>query len=316
MERPTEDVDAWVVARLGALERANRRLWIGVAASFTTLVSLCIAGAMFAAHLEVPESAGTAAATGGLLTVDDLEVRRAVRLVDEAGHTLISLGREVPAQGGGEPQAVLALFAGGAREPQQTVRVATSSLGSALSLASVDGSTSSSLFAGASGVSLELRRGAAVRTWTEAREPGTAVAAATVPAPPPPPVAAKPGAAAPRTEADALAPKSAGDGSATIDLTNPTLQAMGSGFLVGPTSVTDSSGGVRVRGRIVNATSVDQARAEFKLAIGSREVSFSVARVAAGGSAPFAVELAVGGKADVRTARMRWVRSAVSYSEE
>jgi hypothetical protein len=86
--------------------------------------------------------------------------------------------------------------------------------------------------------------------------------------------------------------------------------------LVGPISVTDSSGGLRVRGRVVNATSLDQARAEFRLAIGKREISFSVARIAAGGSAPFAVELPASGNADVRTARMRWVRSSLSYGEE
>ena len=94
------------------------------------------------------------------------------------------------------------------------------------------------------------------------------------------------------------------------------LQAIGSGFLVSPTSVTDSSGGLRVRGRIVNATSLDQARAEFRLTVGKREVPFTVSRISAGNSAQFVVELPQSDAGDVPAARMRWARSNVSYGED
>jgi hypothetical protein len=319
MESNIENVDAWVAARIGALERANRRLTVGVAALFTTLVSLGIAGAFLAAHFELPEAV-SGGVTGGVLRVDDLEVRNPVRVVDEGGESLASLGRET--LGTGEEQVVLGLFAAGDKgAPQQTIRVATSALGSALSLSSLDGKTSSSLFAGRTGVSLELRRGAAASAWSEkgASTAGAAAPAVSKPEPAPPLIAAPPEparASSPLSEADALAARGADDaGAVTVDLTNPTLQSLGAGFFVGPTSVTDSSGGLRVRGRIVNATSVEQARAEFRLAIGKREVSFSVARVGAGGSAPFAVELQAGAKADVRAARMRWLRSTVRYAE-
>ncbi|MFI5316789.1 MAG: hypothetical protein ACHQ6T_13905 [Myxococcota bacterium] len=313
MERESENVDAWVVARIGELERANRRLWIGITAVFTTLVSLGIAGVLFAAHFELPESGLAPGGVTGSLRVGDLEVHRSLRVVDDDGRNLIWLGREPEGAGAGAPQAVLGLFAGdGSGEPQQTVRIATSKLGSALSLSSPDGGSSSSLFAGVSSVSLELRRGANARTLNETRDSGAAGSqSSSAPAP------ARAPAAAPRSESEALAARPAAEpGAAVIDLTNPTLQSLGGGFLVGPTSVTDSSGGLRIRGRIVNSTSVDQARAEFRMVIGTREVSFSVARVAAGGSAPFAVELPASGKADVRAARMRWVRSSVSYGEE
>ena len=320
MAQEIENVDAWVVARLGALERANRRLWIGVGALFTTLVSLGIAGGLFAAHFEIPG----APASGGVteqLTVGDLEVRNAIRVVDDAGRNLAWVGRE--AQSGGATQAVVGLYAAapGAGDSQQTIRIATSSLGSALSLASADGANSSSLFAGKTGVSLELRRGNSATTYTDkAGAPSSAAAQEAAPPPPAPVPESAPAAEAPagrRTEADALAGRWTSDvGTFTVDLTNPTLQSLGSGFLVGPTSVTDSSGGLRVRGRIVNTTSVDQSRAEFKLGVGKREVSFLVARVSAGGSAPFAVELPENSKADVRAARMRWLRSTVRYGEE
>lgn len=316
MQTPHENEDAWLVARIGALERANRRLLVAVAALFTTLVSLAIAGAMLAANFEIPRT-GLAGPDASTLRVADLEVKNALRVVDESGRTLASLGRE--SLRAGEKQVVLALFAGGAGdEPQQTIRVATSPLGSALSLASLDGGSSSSLFAGASGVSLELRHGASAATYTDKAAGAQAVAAKSEAKPQPErPLEPVPQPRAGLTEADALAVRGAGDGgSVTVDLTNPTLQSLGSGFFVGPTSVTDSNGGLRVRGRIVNATSVEQARAEFRLGVGKREVSFSVARVAAGGSAPFAVELQENAKADVRAARMRWLRSSVRYAGE
>ncbi len=329
MDKNIENVDAWVVARISALERANRRLWVGITAVFTTLVSLAIAGGLFAAYFELP-AGGASGGASDQLSVGDLEVRNSLRVVDADGRNLVWLGRE--AGRGGDPQVVLGLFAAaGSGEPQQTIRVATSALGSALSLSSPDGGTSSSLFAGKAVASLELRRGATVATFTEKAAPGPTPAqagaapasppAAPEAAPAPPPMRATrepagPAAPAALAEADALAARGAGEGgSVTVDLTNPTLQSLGSGFFVGPTSVTDSSGGLRVRGRIVNATSVDQSQAEFRLGVGKREVSFSVARVGAGGSAPFAVELP-DGKADVRAARMRWLRSTVRYGEE
>ena len=162
-------------------------------------------------------------------------------------------------------------------------------------------------------MSLELRRGAIARTLSEQRDAASAAAPA-----PPATAPREPSreAKGERSEGDALAARPAGDGAASVDLTNPTLQAIGSGFLVSPTSVIDSSGGLRVRGRIVNATSLDQARAEFRLSVGKREVPFTVARIDAGTSAQFVVELPQSASADVKAARMRWARSSVSYGEE
>ena len=313
----TQTQDAWVLARIAALERTNRLLWAGLALAFTTLVSLVIAGALFAAHLELPEGM-TSALAGGAVSVDELQVRKAVRVVDDSGRDLIRLGREANPRGGGaDSQAVIALYAASAGgEPQQTVRVATSRLGSALALSSLDGEATSSWFAGDGGVSLELRRGAVARTLSEQRE-GAAVAAPPA-SPALPPSSPREAAREPGklSESDALAARPAGDGAASVDLTNPMLQAIGSGFLVSPTSVTDSSGGLRVRGRIVNATSLAQARAEFRLSVGRSEVPFTVGRIGAGNSAQFVVELPQSASADVRTARMRWTRSNVSYGED
>lgn len=310
--------DAWVLTRLAALERTNRRLRAGLVLVFTTLVSLGIAGALLAAHVELPAGVASALGGGGSVSVDELEVRKSLRVVDDAGRNLIWMGRETDKpSGGSDAQAVIGMFAAGPEgEPQQTMRMATSRLGSALALSSLDGSATSSMFAGASGVSLELRRGDATRTFSEQRESAVAGPPAMPAMPPSAPRAAERAPTGALSQADAVAARPAGDGAASVDLTNPMLQAIGSGFLVSPTSVSDSSGGLRVRGRIVNATSLDQARAEFRLTVGKREVPFTVARISAGNSAQFVVEFPQGESADVRTARMRWTRSNVSYGED
>ena len=44
-----ESGDAWVLARLAALERTNRLLWAGLALTFTTILSLGLAAALLAA---------------------------------------------------------------------------------------------------------------------------------------------------------------------------------------------------------------------------------------------------------------------------
>ena len=94
------------------------------------------------------------------------------------------------------------------------------------------------------------------------------------------------------------------------------LQALGQDFYVGKLSLSDESGGLRVSGRIVNASSVDQLRVEFRLSVANRELPFSVARIGAGNSTPFALEIPRASNAELREARIRWVRSTLSYGTE
>src|SRR5258706_10112019 len=129
MDKNIENVDAWVVARISALERANRRLWVGITAVFTTLVSLAIAGGLFAAYFQLP-AGGASGGASDQLSVGDLEVRNSLRVVDADRRNLVWLGRE--AGPGGDPQVALGLFAAaGAGGPQQPLRFAPSPLGSA-----------------------------------------------------------------------------------------------------------------------------------------------------------------------------------------
>lgn len=308
MPETTGNEDGWVVARISALERANRRLWASLAALGMTLVSVCIAALFFAASVGLPGQAGFRSGGQGARRVvaDDITVSGALRVVDEAGRNLVFIGRERPAAGAGSGagQAVIGLFASpGDAAPQQTIRLATSALGSALSLSTPDGSSTSSIFAGASGSLLELRRGETSQVLsedaTDLAPGGRAVTSRE----------------SRRTEAPAV-PGANSDGrerGAVVDLNDPALQPLGNGFYVGRLSISDQSGVLRVSGRLVNATSVDQMRAEFRLTVAGRELPFSVGQIEAGGSTAFAVELPSVSAAALRSARFRWVRSTLSY---
>ncbi len=311
MPETAGDQDAWVAARLAALERGNRRLWAGVAALGMTLIGLCIAAVFLAATVTVPGmlSPGTKAQRGVSTEVDDLTVRGSLRVVDDAGRSLVFIGREAAPAGAsaGSGQAVIGLFAGsGKTAPTQTIRLATSGLGSALSLSTSDGTSSSSIFAGESGALLELRRGENSRLVSERDEgkaPGKRTAASS---------------AGLRVEAPAIAraPSRGTEQGAVVDLNDPALQPIGGGLYVGRLSISDQSGALRVQGRLVNGTSVDQTRAEFRLTVAGRELPFSVGRISAGSSTRFTVEIPTASPASLREARIRWVRSTLSYLSE
>jgi hypothetical protein len=310
MDENAGNEDGWVMARLVALERANRRLWVGLGALAMTLVSVCIAAVFVAASLDLTPRSG-AAGRSGSVTADEVTVSGALRVVDESGRNLIWIGRERAAAGASAAsgQAVIGLFAGegaGDDTPQQTVRIATSRAGSALSLSTPEGAQSLSAFAGGTGVSLELRSGNTARVLSERAEGAT--------------VAREPAVQEQRKRAEAPAIATAASGQADrgtiVDLSDPAIQQLGGGLYVGQLSLSDQSGVLRVSGRLINASSIDQLRAEFRLSVGGRELPFSVGRIGAGSSTSFTVELPSADAAALRAARLRWVRSTLSYLSE
>ena len=118
-----------------------------------------------------------------------------------------------------------------------------------------------------------------------------------------------------RAEAPARA-ASASERGTTVDLSDPAIQPLGGGFFVGQLSLSDQSGVLRVSGRLINATSIDQLRAEFRLTVAGRELPFSVGKISAGSSTAFTVELPSASQAALRSAQLRWVRSTLSYLSE
>ncbi|MGH9885835.1 MAG: hypothetical protein ACREBE_09920 [bacterium] len=308
MDELTGNEDGWVVARISALERANRRLWIGLAGLAMTLVSVCIAAGLLATGLELPGSMTAPQDASGRhsLVADDVTVRGTLRVVDEAGRNLVFIGREgATSNAASSSQAVIGLYAGGGSDAeQQTIRIATSPAGSAFSLGTPDGEGSVSMIASESAVSVDLRKGDSTRTLSARAE--------SPPSHPPQPVASE----GPRPEARAetrtvpVGPTS-GAG-AVVDLSDPAPQPIGDGFSVVGLSLSDESGVLRVRGRLVNSSDVEQLRAEFSLQVAGRELPFSVAVIAAGGSTPFSLELPPTKSDALRAARLRWVRSAVN----
>jgi hypothetical protein len=296
-----ESQDAWVLARFAALERANRLLWAGLVLTFMTLASLGLAAAMVATHLELPAGMASALGGGGTVSVDELQVHKAVRVVDDAGRDLVWIGREPDrANPGSDGQAVTA--AGPRANPNDVVAPPRRQRGSARRSTA----TRLPLFAGARGTSR-----AAAPPRARFRSSATARA---LQCPPGRPRRAAPPASQRRAEAGyAPAGGTGGRWCAFIDLTNPCAAGDGKGFPVRrPRSPLER----RSARAHVNATSLDQARAEFRLSVGKREVPFTVARIDAGTSAQFVVELPQSPSADGKDARMRWTRSSVSYGEE
>src|SRR5512139_1128243 len=147
----TPEPDVWVVARLAALERANRRLWIGLSALLMALVTLVAVGTLVATSIEVPAGAGGRVDTldANTIRAGQVSISSALRIVDEQGRDLVFIGRDTGTSGGRAP----------GQPPRQALRLAASPQGSALSLGTPDGASSASLFVAPAGASLELRKG-------------------------------------------------------------------------------------------------------------------------------------------------------------
>jgi hypothetical protein len=75
-----------------------------------------------------------------------------------------------------------------------------------------------------------------------------------------------------------------------VDFKDPGAQEIGQGYAILPRSATSESGGVRVRGVVVNEKSL-AVDAEFRFTLGDRSESFTVANLSPGTGEPFEVFL-------------------------
>lgn len=268
-------------ARLRALQRTRTRyrFWI---------VALC---AGFAGLSAVPLVAGgePPGERLGLFTslraksvsVDDLEVHGAIRIVDEHGRQLAVLGRE-----GEDGPMVLGFFGSDGFEEQQTVRLAASGSGSAMTLAAPGEDTEMTLTAAKFGTDIQIRRGADTRTLSDERAPTPMLAVADPTAQP----------------------------SAEVNLTNPAIQDIGHGLMVVKLLAVDRDGGLGISGRVINAASLRHTRLRFRVSVAGRSEEFGIVMISPGNSTGFAVTIPGVSTADARVAMIEYLGSTLSYA--
>ncbi len=99
-----------------------------------------------------------------------------------------------------------------------------------------------------------------------------------------------------------------------VDLTVPTMQEIGNGFLAAKLQVEQHLTGVKVRGLMINATALGHQNAKFKITIAGKEKEFSVNRVMIGGSTGFDVYVPDVPLNATNSARLEYVESLVQYN--
>ncbi len=98
-----------------------------------------------------------------------------------------------------------------------------------------------------------------------------------------------------------------------VDLTKAIAQDIGNGFFVSDLSVEEYLTGVKVRGRMINATALDHLNADFEITIAESSREFSVNRIPSGNSTRFEVHVPGVALDKVKESRIRYLRSTVLF---
>ena len=215
-------------------------------------------------------------------SVDDLEVRGTIRIVDENGRQLAVLGRE-----GGDGPMVLGFFAPDGSE-EQTVRVAASGSGSAITLVAPGQEQEMTLTAAKFGTEIQIRQGEHSRVISDPRPPVRLAAV---------------GAASER--------KSGPHG---VSLVSPEIQDIGHGFMVAKLEAVDREGGLGIHGRVINTTSVRHTELRFRVSVNGSSEEFGIVMISPGNSTGFSVTLPGVSSADAGAAEIEYLVSKVGYS--
>lgn len=182
---------------------------------------------------------------------------------------------------------VLSMFSSHERGPRQTLRMATSETGAALTLVTPEEDSEVTLAASAYGPEVKLRHAGRTRVLSE--EPRTAAL---------PAVSA--------TSGRPLPPLA-------LDVDMPTVQEIGHGFLVTRLRASEHSDGVVLSGRIINATSLRHTGIDFQISGGGASRGFRIPMISPGNSTGFVVTLPGVSKAGLESARIDYVSSTVTY---
>ncbi len=234
---------------------------------------------------------GSAATLSGTVTLDDLYLRGSLHVLDDAGREVALLGREA---GQARGPVVLGLYSpADGDSAEQTLRLATSESGSAISLRSPEGDSSITLFAGRQGPEVALNRGASHRVISEQPEVVPAPAGTALPA-----VAA------------GTTPSS---GPHLVQLTQSAVQSIGHGFMVSKLEATPHPNGVRVKGRVINTTSVAHKGLSFRIALGEHSQAFGINLISPGNSTGFWTVVRGASLEGSPPAEIEYLASTVTY---
>jgi len=99
----------------------------------------------------------------------------------------------------------------------------------------------------------------------------------------------------------------------SVDLSTQDIQDIGHGFKVVGLSVTEHLTGVKVKGRIINATSLAHESLIFKITIGAQTKEFSISRISSGHSTGFNVYLPNVPTDRTSYGKIEYVRSFLRY---
>jgi len=280
-----------IAARATAFRKLRQRFVV------TALFVGALAGAAAAVAVMFTTPRGEAAATerlqGGTATLDELYLRGSLHVLDDSGREVALLGRESDQKAG---PVVLGLYS--PTEGEQTLRLATSESGSAISVRTPNGDSSLTLFAGHSGPELEINQGDQRRVISE-QEPAPRVV-----------TAAASGRALPAVGAASHAPLL---GPQAIDLATSQLQDVGHGFLVSRLAATAHPNGVRIAGRIINTTSVRHRDLAFRIGLGGHAREFKINLISPGNSTSFAAVIPDASLDSNPAAEIEFLSSTVNY---
>ena len=219
--------------------------------------------------------------------LDELWVTGAIHLVDYDGRELAVLGREQ-----GDGPVVMGLYGPDAEGPaRQTLRLAASKSGAALSIRTPEGEASITALVNDQGPELELKRSSTRHLVTEVEPATRTVVASTLPV-----VGAARVAYSPEVEVAAAR-----------------VQNIGDGFLVAQLNTDARPDGLRLSGRVINASSLKHRKVRFRITLAGQSDVIEIPLISPGNSTSFVRTFADVNLAKADSVRIEYLSSRVTY---
>jgi len=98
-----------------------------------------------------------------------------------------------------------------------------------------------------------------------------------------------------------------------IDLSDPEIQSIDEQFMLCRTSVEEHLTGIKVKGRVINATALRHDNVTFRITLGVHSKEFTINRISSGNSTPFSVYIPDVPIEESRYAKIEYVRATVWF---